>query len=159
MRFQVHPLSEQITDRGDFARLRVDRDVANRLRSSLEGLRRSEQALADTFYRELFRRHPEVQALFPSDMSTQKQKLVDTLEWVVGNLDRPDEVREAIEALGRRHDSYGAKPVHYPLVRDVLVWAMKQCAGGIWNDDLESDWIVAIDLLSDIMLARHRSGA
>jgi nitric oxide dioxygenase len=158
MRFQVHPLSEQLTTRGDFARVRVDREVAQRLRTSLQRLRSSEQELADTFYRELFRRYPGVRSMFPTDMSQQKKRLVDTLEWVVTNLDRPEEVREAVQALGKRHEGYGAKPEHYPLVRDVLVWAMQQCAAGNWSDDLEADWTVAIDLLSDIMLGRYEQG-
>lgn len=155
MRFQIHPLSDPFSAKGDFAGLRVDREVASRLRTSLEGLRQDDSRLADTFYRELFTRHPALRPMFPTDMSGQKQKLIDTLGWVVSNLDSPEEVRQAVEALGRRHVGYGAKPEHYPIVRDVLLWAMRQCAKGRWSDDLEADWSVAIDLLADMMLGRQ----
>ena len=62
-------------------------------------------ALAETFYApRLFEIAPEVQIArcFPHDMAEQRQKLSDTLAYVVPNLHRPEVIEETILGLARR---------------------------------------------------------
>src|SRR6516164_5732706 len=71
---------------------------------------------ADLFYKRLFELRPDYQALFKSDMPSQKRKLLAMLSFVVKALDWPEEAwRDNISedsdlflvvlALGRRHSS------------------------------------------------------
>lgn len=151
MKFVTHPLSPDLATSRDMVAAPLDLELALRLRKSMAGILEHGQALADVFYAELFRRYPEVRPMFRQDMSVQKQKLLQTLEWIVGNLDRPAEVRTMARDLGKKHETYGAKAAHYPLVRDVLVESMAKVAGTSWSRELEADWRLAIDLLASIM--------
>lgn len=159
MRFSIHPLANLIDETGDFPVDRTDLRLAERLRRSFNSLLARRSDLARVFYGHLFKSYPELRRLFPGDMSLQEKKLLETLGWVVGNLDRPAEVRPVVKQLGAKHVGYGAKPEHYPIVRDMLVQAMRESAGEDWSSDIESDWLTAIDLLSRMMLAgQHTSG-
>lgn len=153
MRFSIHPLADLIDETGDFPVDRTDTRLAERLRTSLDALLARRGDLARVFYGQLFARYPSLRSMFPADMTMQEKKLLDTLGWVVGNLDRPAEIRPVVRQLGAKHAGYGARPEHYPIVRDMLVEAMREAAGDDWSSDLESDWLTAIDLLSRMMLA------
>jgi hemoglobin-like flavoprotein len=105
------------------------------------------------FYGLLFDRYPAVRPMFPEDMAAQHVKLASTLAWVVAHLDRPDQMLAALRELGRRHESYGALPEHYPLVRDTLLDAMARTAGAHWHEGLAEDWRQSVDLLGQHMIA------
>ena len=51
-----------------------------------------------------------------------------------------------------RHTGYGAKPQHYPIVRDTLVEAMARTAAPDWDESLSEDWRQSIDLLGRHMI-------
>ncbi|MGC4032413.1 MAG: globin domain-containing protein [Tepidisphaeraceae bacterium] len=112
--------------------------------------------LATRFYGELFEKYPAVRRMFPQDMAAQKQKLIDTLEWVVVNLKNPKAVQSALAELGARHQAYGAAATHYPLVRDSLLHQMGAVSGEQWSQTLENDWRTALDLISRHMLAAYK---
>ncbi|MFT3786887.1 MAG: globin domain-containing protein [Tepidisphaeraceae bacterium] len=152
MKFTTHPLSGEKIARRDFPNAPADRELAARLRTSLAGILAQRDALADRFYMRLFDLYPGVRPLFKTDMTAQKGKLTKTLQWVVENLDRPESVRVAAREMGVRHEAYGAKPEHYPVICDLLVDTMAQLAGSAWNDDVAADWKQALKLLSELML-------
>lgn len=155
MKFSTHPLSPDLALRRDLQSVPLDLELANRLRSSLADTLSQGPALADVFYAELFARFPELRGLFRGDMDRLKPKFLQTFEWIVGNLDRPAEVRLAARELGKKHEGFGVKPEHYPIVRDILVESMAKMAGGKWSRELEADWRLAIDLLSALMLGQQ----
>jgi hemoglobin-like flavoprotein len=154
MKFSTHPLSPAQGSR-DFPTATNDLALAQRLRQSLAILLADGTKLAAIFYADLFAKYPQIRPMFRNDITIQQKKLTDTLEWVVGNLDRPHEVRTAARELGRKHDTYGAVAEHYPIVRDVLVDAMSKVAGDKWTRDLDADWRLAIDLLSALMQGKQ----
>lgn len=154
MKFSTHPLSPDLAMRRDLQAAPLDLELANRLRLSLADMLAHGQALADVFYAELFARFPELRSLFRGDMNVLKQKLLQTFEWIVGNLDRPSEVRIAARELGKKHESFGVKPEHYPIVCDLLVGSMGKIAGNKWTRELEADWRLAINLLAMLMLGQ-----
>lgn len=151
MKITTHPLADAAVT-ANLSRVGTDLKLAARLRTSLATLTTDPDALASRFYAKLFDRFPQLRAMFPADMTVQRGKLMQTLDWVIGNLDRPSEIRPAVAALGQRHVGYGAKPEHYPPVRDALVDAMAEIAGKDWSRDLDADWRQAIDLLAEMML-------
>src|SRR6195256_4147865 len=74
------------------------------------------ETAAILFYDRLFEIAPSVKAMFPSDMTEQRKKLMATLAVVVSNLSNLESVLPAASALATRHVTYGAKPEHYPVV-------------------------------------------
>lgn len=151
MRFTTHPLAGKAVTQS-FPTIGTDTAVGRRLAASLSTLASDGDRLTAEFYRRLFDRHPGVRALFPADMTAQRQKLLQTLEWVVQHLDQPHVVLPAVAELGRRHRDYGAVAAHYPIVRDLLLEAMEVVAGKTWSSDLRAEWRTAIELLSQRMI-------
>ena len=73
--------------------------------------------------------------------------------FIVMKLDRPSELVPALRELGREHIGYGARPEHYPLVRDTLIDAMARTAGADWSREIAQDWSQSIELIGRHMLA------
>jgi len=73
------------------------------------------------FYERLFEVAPQVKAMFPADMTEQRQKLMATLGVVVNGLSNLESVLPATSALAKRHVAYGTKPEHYPVVGSALL--------------------------------------
>lgn len=151
MKFSTHPLSPDLAGRRDLQVAPVDLELAARLRASLVPMLEQGNRLADVFYDELFTRKPQLRPMFTNNLEGTKTKLLQTLEWIVNNLDRPAEVRAQARSLGKKHEGYGVTPEHYVVARDTLVFAMGKVAGDRWTRDLEADWTLSFDLLAAMM--------
>lgn len=127
-------------------------ELIQRLEDSFEAIKPEGEQLVDRFYRILFERAPQVRSFFPDDMAGQKKKLLAALAFTVANLRKPDQLVEALHALGARHVGYGTVDDHYPIVRDCLLQAMSETAGDLWTTQLAEDWKTALDFVSSVMI-------
>src|SRR5215212_7818306 len=85
------------------------------------------------FYAKLFEMAPGVRHLFKPDISDQANKLVTILGYVVGKLNRMEELLPEVQKLGIRHNKYGAEPMHYEIVGQCLVATLKEGVGAAWT--------------------------
>jgi hemoglobin-like flavoprotein len=113
----------------------------------------SEQA-AELFYGRLFEIAPSVRAMFPSDMTEQRRKLMATLAIVVNGLSNLETILPAASSLATRHVAYGAKPEHYPVVGAALLWTLEKGLGADWTPELAKAWTAAYTTLSEFMIAQ-----
>jgi hemoglobin-like flavoprotein len=118
----------------------------------------SEQA-AVLFYDRLFEVAPSVKAMFPTDMTEQRKKLMATLAVVVNGLSNLESVLPAASALARRHVAYGAKPSHYPVVGGALLWTLEKGLGEAWTPETAAAWTAAYGTLSGYMIAEAYGSA
>jgi hemoglobin-like flavoprotein len=118
----------------------------------------SEQA-ATIFYDRLFEVAPQVRAMFPSDMSEQRKKLMATLAVVVNGLSNLEAVLPAASALAKRHVAYGAEPAHYPVVGGALLWTLEKGLGEAWTPDVAAAWTSAYGTLSTYMISEAYGSA
>ena len=112
----------------------------------------SEQA-AVLFYDRLFDVAPQVRAMFPSDMTEQRRKLMMMLPAVVNGLGDLPSILPAASALAKRHVGYGAKAEHYPVVGSALLWTLEKGLGDGWTKEVADAWIAAYGTLSGFMIA------
>jgi hemoglobin-like flavoprotein len=105
------------------------------------------------FYDRLFEVAPAVKAMFPTDMTEQRKKLMATLAVVVNGLGNLQSILPAASALAKRHVSYGAKPAHYPVVGAALLWTLEKGLGDAWTPEIADAWTAAYDTLSRFMIA------
>lgn len=113
-----------------------------------------QEVAAVLFYRRLFSLDPRVAGLFEAtDMSRQRRTLMQTLAVVVRGLDHLDRVVPGIQALGRRHVDYGARPEDYPTVGAALLWTLEQGLGKAFTAEAREAWAAAFGLLASTMLA------
>jgi hemoglobin-like flavoprotein len=150
MKITIHPLGPDL----HLSRVTLDRELALRLRTSFQAITAAADAFTDTFYNRLFTVAPAVRSMFPADMQAQKQKLLSMLVWIVDNLEQGEDLKVRIRELGLRHEGYGAKAAHYPVVADAMLAAMAEVSGASWNRDIEADWRTVLERICDVMLGR-----
>ena len=107
---------------------------------------------ADLFYGRLFEIAPQVRAMFPTDLSEQKKKLMAMLGTVVAGLNNLDTLMPAVRALGRRHGGYGVKAQHYAPVGAALLWTLEKGLGAAFTPDVKDAWATAYIVLSTTMI-------
>ena len=105
------------------------------------------------FYDRLFELAPQVRAMFPTDLTEQRKKLMATLAVVVGGLSNLQSVLPAASALAKRHVAYGAQPAHYPVVGAALLWTLEQGLGAAWTPEVAAAWTAAYTTLSGYMIS------
>jgi nitric oxide dioxygenase len=108
---------------------------------------------AEIFYGRLFEIAPAVKPLFHGDMADQRRKLVAALAAVVSGLSNLPSILPAASALAKRHVGYGAKPEHYPVVGEALLWTLERGLGPQWNHQVADAWTAAYATLSGYMIA------
>lgn len=108
---------------------------------------------ATIFYDRLFEVAPSVKAMFPSDLTEQRKKLMATLAVVVNGLSNLESVLPAASALAIRHVSYGAKAEHYPVVGGALLWTLEKGLGEAWTPEVADAWTAAYGTLSGYMIS------
>ena len=110
------------------------------------------EAAAKLFYDRLFAIDPETRALFRStDLSKQRAKLLQALNYVVDGLDKLETLLPALEQLGRRHARYGVLDSHYDSVGEALLWTLEQGLGEDWTPAAQAAWTQAYTLIASVM--------
>ena len=90
--------------------------------------------LMAVFYARLFAVAPAVRPLATTtDLERQKDLLLDVLVLLRRSLDDLPAIAPVLRRLGARHVAYGARPEHYPVVRDVLIAALAGAAWAAWR--------------------------
>jgi hemoglobin-like flavoprotein len=111
------------------------------------------ETAAVLFYDRLFEVAPKVKAMFPTDMTEQRRKLMATLAVVVGGLGNLESALPAASALAKRHVSYGARAEHYPVVGAALLWTLEKGLGDGWTPEVAEAWTAAYGTLSGFMIS------
>ena len=88
------------------------------------------------FYDRLFEIDPSLRTLFQGSREDQARKLAQTLTVVVKGIDRPEQIRAAVRALGSRHVGYGVRDEHYGTVGTALLWTLEAGLGDAFTPDV-----------------------
>lgn len=104
------------------------------------------------FYDKLFEAAPGVRHLFKPDINEQANKLVMILGYVVGKLNRMEELLPEVQKLGARHNHYGTEPFHYEVVGQCLIATLKEGLGEEWTAEVQDAWITAYNMIKNVMI-------
>lgn len=110
------------------------------LRATLAPVVADPDGFARRFYERLFERAPALRRLFPTDMTQQRVKLVQTLGVVAAGLDEPDHLVGTLQELGARHRGYGVKFAHYVEVGEAMLGALADVNGPTFTPDARAAW-------------------
>jgi len=111
------------------------------------------------FYDHLFTIEPSLRSMFAADLSGQRQKLVDELAFIVDNLGQLPPLMARATDLGRRHVDYGVQPLHYDMVLDATLFALRAVLGDRVTNEVEIAWRRAYNLAAEMMLHGANSPA
>ncbi|MGP8300468.1 globin domain-containing protein [Streptomyces inhibens] len=104
------------------------------------------------FYALLFVQHPDLRALFPASMDTQRDRLFKALLTAAQHVDDAEVLSAYLANLGRGHRKYGTLPDHYPAVGECLLNALARYATSSWGPETEAAWVRAYTAISQIMI-------
>jgi hemoglobin-like flavoprotein len=134
----------------------MDAIQKDHIRRSFASVAAIAPAAAALFYRRLFTLDPQLRALFPGEpdspaMANQGAKLMQTLSVAVAQLDSLDQLTPALEALARRHATYGVLPAQYDTVGAALLWTLEQGLGAAFTPDVAAAWAELYQTLAATM--------
>jgi len=113
---------------------------------------------ADFFYQELLSTHSELATVFRNtDLSKQKEKLIEGIDRIFMLLDDEKNLTGYLNDLGVRHICYEVTEKHYPVVREVLLKAVKHVHQSEWNQNYENWWNSLSMIITDQMIVGCRS--
>ncbi len=142
----THTLTETLGLRDD--------DPVFLVQTSYARLEGREEVFADRFYDTLFRRSPELEALFAeTDMDRQRRMLMSTLDVAVRGLHQIEELLPILAELGARHVSYGVKSEDYDAVGGAIIEALGVELGDGFTSAVRSAWEGVFSTLVEAMLA------
>ena len=122
------------------------------LRGTFLLVERQSAIAALVFYRHLFNLDPSLQALFHTSIELQGRKLMDALEFTLATLDNPAELVPVLEAMGRRHVTYGTKDEHYSTMRQAMLLTLGETLGEDYTPEAEAAWAIALDFINQAMI-------
>ncbi|MFK0260841.1 globin domain-containing protein [Streptomyces angustmyceticus] len=104
------------------------------------------------FYALLFVQYPDLRALFPAAMDTQRDRLFKALLTAAQHVDDAEVLTAYLANLGRGHRKYGTQPDHYPAVGECLLNALARYATSSWGPETQAAWVRAYTAISQIMI-------
>jgi hemoglobin-like flavoprotein len=125
-----------------------------------EILRNHSTEFADHFYPELLMTNSDLATVFRNtDLSDQKEKLIEGVGRILELLVDADEKKLAkyLHDLGVRHICYEVTEKHYPIMREVLLKAVKHVHQSEWNQEYEMLWNSLSTTIIEHMIAGCRS--
>ena len=128
-----------------------DKDI-QLVQSSFEWVKPITKEAADLFYSRLFILDPSLKPLFPSELSGQGQKLMNTLNLVVSGLKEFATVVPIAKNLAVKHVQYGVNNEDYSTVGKALVWTLETAFGDNFTDSHKRAWENTYMILSETMI-------
>ncbi|WP_369390484.1 globin domain-containing protein [Streptomyces sp. CG1] len=104
------------------------------------------------FYALLFVRRPDLRALFPPAMDTQRDRLLKALLTAAEHLDNTPVLVDYLQNLGRGHRKYGTRAEDYPAVGECLIGSLSRYAAAVWDPETEAAWVRAYRTISQVMI-------
>lgn len=111
------------------------------------------------FHKRLVELDPAIAPMFSEGRDDQGRKFMSTLGTAVAWLRRLESITPALEALAQRHSHYGVRPRHYGVVREALLWSLRQGFGEDFEGELEDAWIAMYGDIAEIMMHATRARA
>lgn len=118
------------------------------VQATFEQSRYRSRVIGERFYRRLFKRYPEMRAMFKGDIDDQVNKLMRMIAVLVDKLDQPNEFAETLTNLSIRHQAYGVRPEHYRQAGRVFLWALKPADGKSFSPEVRQAWLAFYETLS-----------
>lgn len=122
------------------------------LRKNFEVVEAQSSISALVFYRHLFTLDPTLRPLFQSGIELQGRKLIEALKFTLATIDNPDELVPILEALGRRHVTYGTREGHYETMTEAMLLTLQETLGGDFTGECEAAWRAALGFINGTMM-------
>ncbi len=129
-------------------------DQLTLIRQSFDVLRHDMAPASTFFYDDLFRRAPELRALFRDDLAGQGMKFLSTLAVIVDNLHKPEDLATRYADLGGLHRVLGVKAGMFQPMEEALLATIKDAMGETYTIEIEAAWRTAYQEMASALIDR-----
>ena len=109
----------------------------------------------NSFYQNMFEHHPEVHSFFPIDLSSQKTKLLNTLDNIINGIEYIDALKDELIKLGEQHINLGIQAEMYEYFISTIVATANLSSDSTLTDEELLAWENAFRKVSNIMLEAY----
>lgn len=127
------------------------------VKSTAPALQAHGLAITTRMYQRLFV-DPAIEALFDRAAQTsgeQPKRLAAAIVAFAQNVDRLDQLADAVERMARRHVASGVRAEHYPKVAAALLAAIKDVLGDAIDEPTLAAWGDAYGVLAEVLIGRE----
>jgi nitric oxide dioxygenase len=128
-------------------------DEINLVRQGFDRIAPLAEQIGFEIYERLFAMDPSLRALFHIDMSAQVGHFMAAVAMIVQSLDNLTPILEKVQALGRRHATYGVQPRHFAMAGVALLDTLQARLGDAFTPEVCAAWTRAYETLTGAMLA------
>jgi hemoglobin-like flavoprotein len=121
------------------------------VQESFKHIGRQSHEASRMFYDELFQLAPELQQLFPEDLTRHRLKFIQMLSAIVRSLDHIETISEDVTDLGRRHMSYDVEEEHYAILGQALLTMLNRLLGPDLTPEISNAWAAAYEMIARVM--------
>ena len=107
---------------------------------------------ATWFYEHFFAANPRYRKYFSVDPATQHRRLFQSVQRIVGALDKLDEFLPYLRRLAMRHRKFGLRAAHYQAFGASLLATVAQYSGDQWTERTNAAWEAGYGLVANVML-------
>lgn len=122
------------------------------LRKSFALLERQSHVAALVFYQNLFKLAPALRSSFDSDIESRAFMMMDKLANALSLLEKPDELKAALEDLGAKHLEYDSAHDNFSIVAKALIQMLASVLGKNFDDETRHAWTQLCEVVE-----KHRS--
>ena len=128
-------------------------DEINLVRQGYDRIAPLAEQVGFEIYERVFAMDPSLRALFRIDMSAQVSHFMGALTMVVRSLDNLAPILAQIQALGRRHATYGVQPRHFAMGGVALLDTLEARLDDAFSPEARAAWTLAYETLAGAMIA------
>jgi hemoglobin-like flavoprotein len=122
------------------------------IRDSFDAVKPIADDVVTKFYEILWRDYPAAKGVFANvDMDNQRKLLINSLVYIVDNLENSEKLITYLKRMGKRHVNYGTEPEHYDWVGASLLKAFSFFLGSDWTPRLKEQWTIAYGVIAETM--------
>ncbi len=144
---------------GENAPISISERDARLVKESFAAIEGCAQEAMEYFYAWLFVRHPDIRAMFPLAMNTQRERVFAALASIVWSMDSPQALAGFVGQLGRDHRKFGVRDRHYEAFFGVLLATIRRFSAGAWSAETEAAWQAVLGSIGQIMHAAAAADA
>lgn len=85
-------------------------------------------------------------------MSSQAWKLIDTITFVIDQIENDEKIMPEIKKIGLSHKEYNVKPEHYSIALDAFNWAWENVLGDEYTSEMKQVWSKFYNGIASLMI-------
>ncbi|MCF0147811.1 MAG: bacitracin resistance protein BacA [Clostridium sp.] len=133
----------------------LDQNTIEIIKSTVPVLKTHGVEITTTFYKNLFKKNPEIAPLFNMDRQAsgeQPKALAMAVLASAQNIDNLQAIMPVVNKIAERHCNANVKPEHYPIIGMHLLDAIKETLGDAATDEIIDAWGKTYGVLAEVFI-------